>query len=100
MDFADSPQEAAFRAEARAGLEGKARRFGGARRSEAEGRGRAKAWQAERARAGWACIRWPREYGGRGGTAMEDIVFGEEESKFDVPTGYLGIGLHTCAGAL
>ena len=100
MDFADSPQEAAFRAEARAWLERNAPRFAGRPRSESAGLVRAKAWQAEKAAAGWACIRWPREYGGRGGTAIEDIVFAEEEARFDLPTGYLGIGLHTCAGAL
>ncbi|HEX2464793.1 MAG TPA: acyl-CoA dehydrogenase family protein [Thermoanaerobaculia bacterium] len=100
MDFADSPQEAAFRAEARAWLEGNAPRFSGPVRSESEGLARAKAWQGAKAGAGWACIRWPREYGGRGGSAMEEIVFGQEESRFDLPSGFLGIGLHTCAGAI
>jgi alkylation response protein AidB-like acyl-CoA dehydrogenase len=100
MDFADSHEEAAFRAEARAWLEGNAPRFEGPVRSEAEGLARAKAWQAEKAKAGWASIRWPREYGGRGASAMEEIVFGQEESKFDLPQGFLNIGLHTCAGAI
>jgi alkylation response protein AidB-like acyl-CoA dehydrogenase len=100
MDFKDTPQEASFRAEARAWLESRAARFAGAPRSEAEGLARAKAWQAEKAAGGWACIRWPREYGGRGGTAIEDILFAQEEAQFDLPTGYLGIGLHTCAGAI
>ncbi len=88
MDFADSPQEAAIRAEARAWLESNAPRYSGPVRSESEGLGRAKAWQAAKAAAGWACIRWPREYGGRGGSAMEEIVFGQEESKFDLPAGF------------
>ena len=100
MDFADDPQEATFRAEARSWLERNAPRFAGAPRSEDEGLARAKAWQAVKADAGWACIRWPRDYGGRGGSAIEDILFAQEEARFDLPTGYLGIGLHTCAGAL
>jgi acyl-CoA dehydrogenase len=100
MDFKDTPQEAAFRAEARAWLDRNAPRFAGAPRSEAEGLARARAWQATKADAGWACIRWPREYGGRGGSAIEEILFAQEEARFDLPTGYLGIGLHTCAGAI
>src|SRR5262245_44138802 len=100
MDFKDAPQEAVFRAEARAWLERNAPRFSGPYASEQEGPARPKAWQAEKAEAGWACIRWPREYGGRGGTPMEEIVFGQEESRFDLPSGFLGIGLHTCAGAI
>src|SRR5688572_27922111 len=100
MDFADSHEEAAVRAEARAWLESNAPRYTGPVRSEQEGLGRAKAWQAAKAAAGWASIRWPREYGGRGGSAMEEIIFGQEESKFDLPQGFLNIGLHTCAGAI
>jgi alkylation response protein AidB-like acyl-CoA dehydrogenase len=100
MDFKDTPQEADFRAEARSWLEHHAPRYAGAPRSESEGLARAKAWQAAKAAAGWACIRWPREYGGRGGTAIEDILFAEEEARYPLPTGFLGVGLHTCAGAL
>jgi alkylation response protein AidB-like acyl-CoA dehydrogenase len=100
MDFADSSQEAAFRAEARAWLEGHAPSFSGPVRSEQDGLARAKAWQKAKADAGWACIRWPREYGGRGASALEEIIFGEEEAKFELPSGFLGIGLHTCAGAI
>ena len=100
MDFNDSREEAEFRTEARAWLETRAPAFERAASSEAEGLARAKAWQAEKADAGWACIRWPREYGGRGASAMEQIIFSQEESKFDLPSGFLGIGLGTCAGAI
>ena len=58
MDFNDTREEAEFRAEARAWLESRAPGFDGVPASEAEGLARAKAWQAEKADAGWACIRW------------------------------------------
>ena len=74
MDFNDSPQEAAFRREARAWLEANAERraYPGetwkARHGETEGLARAKAWQAKKHAAGLAAITWAPEYGGRGGT--------------------------------
>ena len=67
MDFNDTPEEAAFRAEARAWLDANAP--AGWQQTikkdvddlVAAGR----AWQARKAATGWACIQWPREYGGR-----------------------------------
>lgn len=100
MDFKDTREEADFRAEARAWLESRVSGFEGPVASEAQGLARAKAWQAEKADGDWACIRWPQEYGGRGASAMEQIIFQQEESKFDLPSGFLGIGLGTCAGAI
>ena len=100
MDFKDTRQEAALRCEAVAWLSAEAPRFEGPVLSELEGLERAKAWQAVKAAAGWACIRWPRDLGGRGASAMEEIIFEQEESKFALPQGFLGIGLKTCAGAI
>ncbi len=100
MDFNDTPEEAAFREAAKAWLASSAPRFEGAYASWQDGLARAREWQATKFDAGWACIRWPKEYGGRGGTAVEDIIFGEEEAHFDLPRGFLLVGPHTCAGAL
>ena len=100
MDFHDTPEEAAFREAARDWLAANAPRFEGAVASSEEGLARAREWQATKFDAGWASIRWPKEYGGRGGTAIEDIIFGEEERGFDLPRGFLLVGPHTCAGAL
>ena len=75
MDFDDTPEEAAFRAEARAFLKANAarkQRTSGAHRygdTDAAEIARAKAWQAKKADAGFAGITWPKEWGGRGGTA-------------------------------
>ncbi|WP_174278419.1 acyl-CoA dehydrogenase family protein [Sphingomonas bacterium] len=55
---------------------------------------RGRAWQAELARSGYAGIASPAAIGGRGGTMLEAIVFGEEEARYRLPKGpYVGIGL-------
>src|SRR5271163_1051919 len=100
MDFSDTPKEAAFRAEARAFLEANAERRkpgsveGYRRGQDAPGAlERAKAFQAKKAAAGFAGIAWPKEWGGRGGTQMQQIIYQQEEAKFDVLSGIFGIGL-------
>ena len=100
MDFNDTREEADFRSAARDWLAANAPRLEGAFDSWQEGLDRARQWQATKFDAGWASIRWPKEYGGRGGTAVEDIIFGEEERAFDLPRGFLLVGPHTCAEAL
>ena len=37
-----------------------------------------RAWDRTMADAGWAAISWPVEYGGRGASALEQLVFTEE----------------------
>jgi len=99
MDFNDTPEEAAFRAEARAFLDANATLKSEApqrHETEAEHLTRAKAWQKLKAENGWACLNWPKEYGGRGATAMERIIWGQEEGRYDVPTGPFAIGLGMC----
>ena len=39
----------------------------------------AKAWQKKKADAGWACLHWPKEYGGPGWTITRRFVFEQEE---------------------
>jgi alkylation response protein AidB-like acyl-CoA dehydrogenase len=43
--------------------------------------------------AGFARITWEPEFGGRNGTTMQQIIFGQEESKFAVPNEAFIIGL-------
>ena len=68
MDFNDTPEEAAFRAEARAWLEANAEPRTsddvagtdlGERVDDATLRA-AQEWQKKKADAGWACITWPK----------------------------------------
>ena len=96
MDFNDSPEEAAFRAEARAWLEANAPRERASGRGDAEHMAAAKAWQAKKAAAGYAQITWPKEWGGGGGTPMQSIIFGQEEAKYGQNYGYFQIGLGMC----
>jgi alkylation response protein AidB-like acyl-CoA dehydrogenase len=63
--------------------------------SEANEKGllaRAKEWQAKKADAKWACITWPVEFGGRGASSIQNVIFNQEESKYDVPPNMFGIG--------
>lgn len=99
MDFRDTPEEAAFRAEARAWLEKNARALRpGARRAATQSRAdadtvrRAKEWQARKAAAGWACLTWPREYGGRSLPPIYSVIWNQEESRFDTPPNLFAIG--------
>ena len=36
----------------------------------------------EEGRAGWACLRWPKEYGGRGATPIERVIWQHEEGDY------------------
>ena len=80
MDFEDTPEEAAFRAEARAWLAAHApspedaRKMGRETTNEAESLKRAKAWQAKKADNNWACLHWPKEFGGRGASPIQRVM--------------------------
>src|SRR3954447_9622329 len=50
-------------------------------------------WQATLAAHGWAGITWPKEYGGRGGTPPEALIFSQEQAKFDVPQSIFAQGI-------
>ena len=53
----------------------------------------ARAYQKEKAAAGFACITLPREFGGGGGTEIQKILFGQEEFKRGMPWGFYGVSL-------
>jgi acyl-CoA dehydrogenase len=96
----DTPEEAAFRAEARAWLEAHARRRTGDGdwsrgprdhdpAAEAAFFERCRAWQRALFDGGWAGITWPRRFGGRGGTPAQGVIFAEELAAFDATSGFL-----------
>jgi alkylation response protein AidB-like acyl-CoA dehydrogenase len=104
MDFDDTDEEAAFRAEARAWLstvatlradgDGTQRRFRA--RTEADESAmlaEARAFQHRLVDAGWAGIHWPVEYGGRGLSAQLAAVFEQERARFDVPMNAFMVGI-------
>lgn len=103
MDFNDTPREAAFRAEGRKFLEAHKELLTapeGGERGDKEHLARAKGWQKAKQRNGWACLNWPKEYGGRGASPMELIIWSQEESKYAAPTGPFAIGLGMCGPTL
>ncbi len=57
-------------------------------------------WDRTMATAGWATIDWPVEYGGRGATVLEQLVFTEETTLFGCPTPVNVIGLNNIAPAI
>ncbi len=98
MDFEDTPQEAAFRAQARAWLAQNApvelhdaialsvaQTTSSVHTPDLHGVdvvAASKAWQARKAQAGWACVQWPVQYGGRGASPMERVIWQQEEGVY------------------
>ncbi|MEX2195541.1 MAG: acyl-CoA dehydrogenase family protein [Thermoleophilaceae bacterium] len=83
MDLTLSPKEQAFRDELRAWME--ANHPG----EEPEGDEAAfefrTAWQRKCHEDGWAGISWPKEFGGRGATLIEQAIFNEETVRAKAP---------------
>ena len=91
MDFKDTPAEATFRATAAQWLKANIPTADALKGLTPMAQG--KLWQKRKADAGWACIRWPKAYGGRGATAIEQVILNQEEAKLDTPgTGQFSIG--------
>ena len=101
MDFEDSPELAAFRAEVRAFLDEHAElRRGDERDWSRNGaatdedvatdyRRRCREWQQTLADHGWAGLTWPATFGGRGGTPADQVVFGQELARYDATSGFI-----------
>ena len=102
MDFNDTPDEAAFRAEARtflqANAEPKSRARPVLRLGDLGGDAVAqcKAWQAKKADAGFAAISWPKRFGGREASPILQVIYHQEEENYAVPRGLFEIGLGMC----
>lgn len=50
-------------------------------------------WHKKLHAAGYVGIAWPKEYGGRGATIMEQVIFNEEMAKHRAPPGVGGLGV-------
>jgi alkylation response protein AidB-like acyl-CoA dehydrogenase len=102
MDFNDTPEEAAYRQQVRDWLEANAPKTR-AHENDPEGGdnlGPARAWQAKKAAAGYACITWPKEWGGQGGLPLQSVIFSAEEAKHPIPSNPFQIGLGMCVPTL
>src|SRR6266566_1644823 len=42
-------------------------------------------WQRKLYDGGWAGISWPKEYGGRGATLIEQAIFAQEAARAEMP---------------
>jgi len=99
MDFNDTPEEAAYRAQVKAWLAANA---GDYLEPPAKPWGldefvaRSKAWQLKKHAAGYVGITWPKAVGGQGLAPMHQIIFNQEESRTYAPTGLFSIGLGMC----
>ncbi|MDB5472455.1 MAG: acyl-CoA dehydrogenase [Caulobacter sp.] len=110
MNFDDTPEEAAFRATARAWLDANAPKeleadlkksgFAGINVGARDPLQLSKAWQKKKQEAGWACLHWPTEYGGRGATPIERVIWGQEEGPFGALSGTFIIGHGMCGPTL
>ena len=106
MNFDDTPEEAAFRAEVRAWLDANAPKelldvistsgFAALNTGDVDPLAAAKAWQKKKAEAGWACLHWPKEYGGRGSTPIERVIWGQEEGAYAALSSPFTIGQGIC----
>ncbi|MES2716755.1 MAG: acyl-CoA dehydrogenase [Pseudomonadota bacterium] len=102
MNFDDTPQEAAFRAEARAWIQAHAPKhlheqlalagFGQPALQSGDVLAESKAWQKKKRDAGWACLHWPKEYGGRGASPIERVIWQQEEGAYSKLAGMFIIG--------
>lgn len=99
MDFNDSIEEAAFREACREWLTENAPRK--ERPDEVFGRGMsaaelmqaAREWQGRKAQAGFGAITWPEQFGGRGGSPIQEVIYRQEEGNFKVPVGAFNVSL-------
>ncbi|MDT5256350.1 MAG: hypothetical protein QOD10_1430 [Mycobacterium sp.] len=61
---------------------------------------RLRTWNRAMADAGWAAVSWPREYGGRGATVLEQLVYTEETTRARAPLPLNVIGMNNIAPAI
>jgi alkylation response protein AidB-like acyl-CoA dehydrogenase len=97
MDLNLTAEELQFRDELRAWLEGNVPRdWDQAREQSLDDRfGFLRRWQRKLYDAGWAGISWQKEYGGRGASLMQQVIFWQEMARAGAPplANVLGLGL-------
>ncbi len=99
MDLNLTAEELRFRDEVRAWLDANVPKDWVKRRNSEESMQARfdylRAWQRKVYEGGWAGIAWPKEYGGRGASIMEQVIFIEEMARAEAPplANVLGLGL-------
>ena len=103
MDFEDTPELAVFRSEVRDWLDANAQRrtdqlFLGMEGDQAFQE--AKAWYKKKSQAGFACLTWPREYGGAGLTPLHEVIWAQEVENYKTRDAHFVIGIGNCGPAI
>jgi alkylation response protein AidB-like acyl-CoA dehydrogenase len=98
MDFRFTPDEEAFREEIRSFVRAElpadfgARAYNDREDAPKEQGEVARAFQRKLADKGWLTLAWPKEYGGLGAGAMQQLIYNEEMSALRAP-GFGGMGV-------
>jgi alkylation response protein AidB-like acyl-CoA dehydrogenase len=99
MDFEWTSEQEAYRMEVRTWLEANRPKSLAASDEDQEATGdegnwlRLKAWHKKLYDAGWAGLTWPKEYGGRGATFIEQVIFQQELGRLGLPMGCNVLGV-------
>ena len=106
MNFDDTTSEAAFRKEVRAWLDANAPKqyeaglkssgFGHTALEGVDVMKASKDWQKKKYDAGWACLHWPKDYGGCGATPIERVIWQQEEGPYAALSSLFIIGHGMC----
>ncbi len=97
MDFNFSPEDEAFRQELRAWLDKNAPKRGDqpldmfAEEDDGDWQRRV-AWFRKLHSGGWTGIDWPKEYGWRGASILQTIIYNQELGRAGAPLPYIGSG--------
>jgi alkylation response protein AidB-like acyl-CoA dehydrogenase len=110
MNFDDTPAEASFRAEVRAWLDANAPKhlaediansvYGSFTLQSVDVIAASKAWAKTKAASGWACLGWPTEYGGRGATPIQRVIWQQEEGIYKFLNTIFAVGYGMCGPTL
>lgn len=100
MDFADAPEDEAFRAELQAWLDANLPDFLaqgeiGSEHADETRRtmARRQAWQQRLHEGRWAAINWPAKWGGRDATTMQNVIYAETMARAKAPGLYNANGI-------
>jgi alkylation response protein AidB-like acyl-CoA dehydrogenase len=104
MDFNYSPEQEEYRMQVRAWLEANSPPPLTPEEKERANEDllweRNKRWHQKLYAGGWIGLNWPKEYGGRGATFVEQLIFQQEMSRLNLPMGINVLGIIMTGPAL
>ena len=103
MDFQDTAELAAFRSDVKVWLKANATRRTDKLHMGMEGDTafkEAQTWYKKKADDGFACLTWPKEYGGAGLTSLHEVVWTQEVEHYKTRDAHFVIGIGNCGPAI